>query len=278
MKVSKAIKICLDYHQNHSKPNTVRSYGAILKKFGLIFGDKDLEEISSEDILTFLDTITDGTKQQTRRTRYSHLAAFFNFIINNIDEQIQNPCANQLLKKLYKANTPVQWDSFEKETIDEIIFRTTKLRNRLILELMARGGMRIGEVLKLTPDDIAGQKLLIRDPKSGREQEVIFITQKIADRLREYITSKQIEFNQRIFPISYEAARSMVKKAGEMVGVRLRPHDLRRHAATYASRSGVPIEIVSKIILRHSNLSTTQMYLGKVSDNEAMRWIENLYA
>ena len=278
MKVSKVIEICLDYHRNHSKPNTVRSYEAILKKFGLIFGDKDLEEVSSEDILTFLSKITDGRKQQTRRTRYSHLSAFFNFIINNIDERIQNPCANQLLKKLYKANTPVQWDSFEKETIDEIIFRTTKLRSRLILELMARGGMRIGEVLKLTPDDISGQKLLIRDPKSGREQEVIFITQKIADRLREYINSKNIAFNRRIFPISYEAARSMVKKAGKMVGVRLRPHDLRRHAATYASRAGVPIEIVSKIILRHSNLSTTQMYLGKVSDNEAMRWIENLYA
>jgi integrase/recombinase XerD len=278
MKVSKVIKICLDYHRNHSKPNTVRSYEAILTKFGLIFGDKDLEEVSSEDILTFLSKITDGRKQQTRRTRYSHLSAFFNFIITNIDERIQNPCANQLLKKLYKANAPVQWDSFEKETIDEIIFRTTKPRNRLILELMARGGMRIGEVLKLTPNDISGQKLLIRDPKSGREQEVIFITQKIADRLREYINSKHIAFNRRIFPISYEAARSMVKKAGEMVGVRLRPHDLRRHAATYASCSGVPIEIVSKIILRHSNLSTTQMYLGKVSDNEAMRWIENLYA
>jgi integrase/recombinase XerD len=259
VKVSKAIKICLDYHRNHSKPNTIRSYEAILTKFGLIFGDTDLEEISSEDILTFLDKITDGTKQPTKRTRYSHLAAFFNFIINNIDERIQNPCANQLLKKLYKASTPVQWDSFEKETIDEVIFRTTKLRNRLILELMARGGMRIGEVLKLTPDDIAGQKLIIRDPKSGREQEIIFITQKIADRLKEYINSKNIEFNQRIFPISYEAARSMVKKAGEIVGVRLRPHDLRRHAATYASRAGVPIEIVSKIILRHANLSITQM-------------------
>jgi len=84
---------------------------------------------------------------------------------------------------------------------------------------------------------------------------IIFITQKIADRLREYINLKHIAFNQRIFPISYEAARSMVKKAGEMVGVRLRPHDLRRHATTYASRAGVPIEIVSKIILRHSNLS-----------------------
>ena len=46
----------------------------------------------------------------------------------------------------------------------------------------------------------------------------------------------------------------MVLKAGNMVGVYLRPHDLRRHAATYASRSGVPIEIISKIILRHANM------------------------
>ena len=49
-----------------------------------------------------------------------------------------------------------------------------------------------------------------------------------------------------------------------MVGIYLRPHDLRRHAATYASRAGVPIEIISKIILRHSNLSTTQLYLGNL--------------
>jgi len=56
----------------------------------------------------------------------------------------------------------------------------------------------------------------------------------------------------------------------------LRPHDLRRHAATYASRSRVPIEIVSKVILRHVNLSTTQRYLGSVSDIEAIRWIDNL--
>ncbi len=69
----------------------------------------------------------------------------------------------------------------------------------------------------------------------------------------------------------------MVKKAGEMVGVHLRPHDLRRHAATYASCAGVPLEIVSKVILRHVNLSTTQLYLGKISETEAMRWMENLY-
>lgn len=48
-------------------------------------------------------------------------------------------------------------------------------------------------------------------------------------------------------------------------------------AATFASRSGIPIGIVSKLIVRHAHLSTTQRYLGKVADVEAMRWIENLY-
>jgi integrase/recombinase XerD len=132
--------------------------------------------------------------------------------------------------------------------------------------------------LKLRAMDVHDRKLTLRDPKSGKEREHVFIPQKVADRLKEYIRDNGIEPDQRIFPISYEAARTMVKKAGERVGIRLRPHDLRRHAATYASRSGVPIEIVSKIILRHANLSTTQIYLGKVPDTEAMRWIENIYA
>ena len=183
-----------------------------------------------------------------------------------------------MLRKLYRPKVTIQWDILEKETVDEIIFRTTNARDRLLLELMARGGMRVGEVLKLTPRDVQDRKLIIRDPKSGKEQEIIFIPQKVADRLREYIRAAKINSHKRIFPICYEAARSIVKKAGEIVNIHLRPHDLRRYAATCASRCGVPLEIVSKVILRQSNLSTTQIYLGKISDTEAMKWIENLYA
>ena len=147
-----------------------------------------------------------------------------------------------------------------------------------MLELMARGGMRIGEVLKLTPNDINDRKLTLRDPKRGKGQEFVFIPLKVADRLKNYVKETGVHSDQRIFPICYETARAMVKKAGDTVGIKLRPHDLRRHAATHASRSGVPVEIISKVILRHANLSTTQRYLGKVSDTEAIRWIENLYA
>ena len=142
---------------------------------------------------------------------------------------------------------------------------------------MARGGMRISEVLGLKPTDIDGQKLLLHTPKSGREQEIVFIPNKLSGRLLNYVRETPIAIDQRIFPITYAGARKMVVKVGDMVGIKLRPHDLRRHAATYASRSGVPLEIVSKVILRHADLSTTQRYLGKVSDHEAIRWVESLH-
>jgi len=278
MRVSGAIKCFSDYHRMNSKTNTIRNYELILSRFCSQFGEREVESITNEEILTFLTRFTEGTKQSTKRLRYSLLSAFFNFIKSSVDPLFQNPCDTPILRKLFKEPKHNNWDILEKEVVDEMIFRTENSRNRLMLELMARGGMRVGEALKLTPRDIEERKLILTDPKSGKEAEVVFIPQKVADRLKNYIRDTGIGPDQRIFSITYPAARAVVKKAGGLVRIHLKSHDLRRHAATYASRSGTPIEIVSKVILRHANLSTTQRYLGKVSDMEAMRWIENLYA
>jgi len=105
---------------------------------------------------------------------------------NNLDLNFENPSDLPMLRKLFRPTLTVRWNIIEKETVDEIIFRTTHVRNRLILELMARGGMRVGEVLKLRFCDIKDRKLIIKDPKSGKEKEIVFILQKVADRLREY--------------------------------------------------------------------------------------------
>ncbi len=75
----------------------------------------------------------------------------------------------------------------------------------------------------------------------------------------------------------FEIARVIKAMAGRRAGLKLRPHDLRRHSTAYAFRTSVPIENVSKVILRHANLSTTQRYLGTVRHVEAIRWIENIY-
>jgi integrase/recombinase XerD len=277
MQVSRAVAIWLEYHKSHSRENTLKAYKTALETFSAEFADKKINELSSEDVLSFLNRVTEGKKPQTKRARYAHLTAFFNFIRNNLDPEFRNPCDTPAMKRLFRNRTPARWNTIDKDTVGEVIFKTFKTRNRLMLELMARGGMRIGELLKLTPNDINERKLTLREPKSGRMDETVFIPQKVAARLKDYLREKSFQPDERIFPICYEAARAMVKKAGDAVGVKLRPHDLRRHAATHASRSGVPVEIVSKVILRHANLSTTQRYLGKVTDTEAIRWIDNLY-
>ena len=80
--------------------------------------------------------------------------------------------------------------------------------------------MRISEVLGLRPADIDDRKLLLHEPKSGRDLEIVFIHQKLCTRLVNYVRDSNIQLNRRIFPITY---------------------------------AGAPIEIISKVILRHSD-------------------------
>jgi len=277
MKVSQAVDFHLQYHRANSKNNTVKTCEFVLTRFTAQFGKRDLASISQEEVMTFLLSLTKNNKQATKRNRYSVLASFYNFSINTGLPALTNPCNTAVIKKIFKRPQTIQWNIVDKETVDEIIFRTMNTRNRLMLELMARGGMRIGEVLNLTPADIQERTLAIQNPKSGRTGETVYVPRKLLIRLNDYTKANNFSMKELIFPISYVAAWTMVKKAGNLVDVELRPHDLRRHAATYASRSGTPIEIVSKVILRHADLSTTQRYLGTVNDSEAIRWIETLY-
>jgi integrase len=79
---------------------------------------------------------------------------------------------------------PTQFDIQEKDVVDEIILRTRNPRNRLMLLLMAQSCLRVGEVLKLIPNDSLDRQLILNDTKSGKEAEVAFLPQKVADRLK----------------------------------------------------------------------------------------------
>ena len=148
MQVSEAAKIWLAYQKSHFKENSIRAYHLVLSSFCEVFAEEGLEGISTDRMLSFLNKITAGRKHQTKRMRYSHLLAFFNFVKNNIDQDLRNPCGSPMLKKIFPAKPPLHWTIIEKETVYEIIFRTSKWRNRLMLELMVRSGMRVSEVVK----------------------------------------------------------------------------------------------------------------------------------
>ncbi len=137
--------------------------------------------------------------------------------------------------------------------------------------------MRIGESLKITVKDISDRKLILQEPKSGKESEVAFMPEQIAKRLHDYIKQEDLSPEDRLFPIYYSTARAAIRRIGRRLNVSLTPHDVRRYSATHPSRNGIPLETVSKVILRHQDLKTTQAYLGKISEVEAIRWMDILH-
>lgn len=277
MITKEAITLFKYYLQSNHKPRTIESYRLLLERFEVIFAQKDLETIAPDEIFHFLETLTGNMAKSTRRLRYAQLKAFYNFIIDRCSLNMRNPCSTSLLSKSFKAPKQQPHKILERETVDEMIYNTKKQRDRLILELQARCGLRIGELLKIKGSDVSDRTITLREPKSGKETERAYMPENVAKKLTEYIKEKAINGEDRIFPICYSTARSLIKRLGTKLNVRVAPHDLRRYSATYASRNGVPLEVVSKVILRHQDLKTTQVYLGKISDSEAIRWMDVLH-
>jgi integrase len=271
MTVRDAIHIFQISQRNLHRKRTTDSYRYLLEHLENHFTDSHVEAITPDHIHQFLEALTEHAAKSTGRLRYAQVKAFFNFLINEKNHSMKNPCQDSSMVKAFKSPRMKQKDILSKESVDETI------RDRLILELQARCGMRIGEVLNLRVTDITDRKLMIRQPKSGKDIEVAFMTESIAKRLSEYVRGCQHDTESRIFPICYSSALSMVRKLGEKIGIQIRPHDLRRYSATYASRNGIPLEVVSKVLLRHQDLKTTQMYLGKITDTEAIRWMDVLH-
>jgi integrase/recombinase XerD len=67
------------------------------------------------------------------------------------------------------------------------------VRDRLIWELQARCGLRIGELLKIKVSDISDRTITIRTPKSGKESELAYMPENISKKLAEYVRDKALQ-------------------------------------------------------------------------------------
>ena len=277
MTVKEAINLFECHQRSSVRQRTINSYAYPLQRFRTQYGERQLESFTPDELFTFLENLTQHHARSTRRLRYAQIKSFFTFIIEKCGLTIKNPCHAPLLSKTFRMPRQVSRKILDRETVDEMVYSTNSARDRLIVELQARCGLRIGELLHLRVGDVSERRLTIQEPKSGKEAEIAFMPEQIANRLAEYVKGKDLRSDDRLFPLCYSAARSLVRRLGAHVNTVVSPHDLRRYSATYASRNGIPLEIVSKVILRHQDLKTTQVYLGKVSEGEAIRWMDILH-
>lgn len=275
LSVEDACENYMEYHRVNSKQNSIRAFYYTLSRFAELFGDLSIKDISATDVKEFLDLVTEDCAQGTKNGRKGHISAFFNYVRDTWELEITNPCENSLVKKLYRKPKRTPPEIIDKELMDEIIYSVGG-RDRLFLELMARSGMRISEVLGIKPKHFNHDNytITLENPKSGRQGEVVYCKRKLFSRLVDYATEAGVSNNDHVFNFSYSTGWRLISKLGKKYGIKIEPHDLRRFAATSASRAGMPLEMVSKVVLRHADLATTQLYLGTVTPAEASRAIE----
>jgi len=173
---------------------------------------------------------------------------------------------------------------------------TTGLRDRVIMEVMARAGLRVSEAVALQRTHITWgnggserPRILVVDGKGGRDRTVP-IDRELLGWLRRWDAERYSYCRQAFFhtvkrtsnssavgserhsALSTRTVQSMVRRYAEQAGLPVgghdgvTPHVLRHTYATRLIRRRVPLEAVRRL-LGHADISTTQRYLH-VTDPE----------
>ena len=219
MTIKEAITL-FGYHQRSSqRSRTIQSYRPLLQKIESRFAGRSFDSMGSEEIYHMLEILTKDHSKSTRRLRYAQMKASYNFLMEKSDLNMRNPCNVSLLAKALKTPRPVPRRILDRETVEEVIYNTKNLKDRLMIELQARCGLRIGESLKIKVSDVSDRKLILRGPKSGTESEGAFMPEQIAKRVHDCIQQEGLSPEDRLFPICYSTARAVIKKIGDRLKV-----------------------------------------------------------
>jgi len=152
-------------------------------------------------------------------------------------------------------------------------------RNRAILLLLARLGLRAGDVVKLRLGDIDWQGAWLYATGKGRRQTRLPLTQEVGYAIVNYLqdgrpqTDTDVLFIRSLAPfrafVSHSAISVIVAQAMRRAGVtcqsRGAAHILRHSAATSMLRQGASLQDIAAI-LRHRSIETTAIY-AKVDVN-----------
>jgi integrase len=100
-------------------------------------------------------------------------------------------------------------------------------RDYLLLRFVWRTGVRVSEVINVVPNDVEYKNSVvnIRKAKGGRQRRVL-LDQETLKMLSDNVSAKNIGKDRHIFPISRAQVFNLVKRYGNMVGIKIHPHTL----------------------------------------------------
>jgi integrase/recombinase XerD len=255
-------------YRRNCKAQTLRSTNESLMQFLSFFrtsGKRELEQLSREDVEAFVEDMQDrGLKPETVRTRLCAVYAFIRYAI------AQKVLSHELLERKIRLKMPDRLPrAIDPQDIAHLLSVIDNTRDRALILLLLRTGMRIGELLNCTVDDIdiRQQKIFIYQADKTSVGRVVYYSEDAQQALLAWLRvrdpgKEKLFYGQARRSLCYEAARSMfnnyLHKAGlQYSGYTL--HCLRHTFATDLLNVRMPLECL-RVLLGHTNLEVTRRY------------------
>ena len=266
MLLSEAFTAFMKYqHLKNNTPATLEDYTVMLNSFISWLGDFDCSDLTAEHVNDYNLYLRGVVSLVSVRTYIRHIRVFVNFCIRKkwcsaVYEDIiipKNPV------KVVEVLTPAEISAL-MSVFDNGFYG---LRNKAMVMLMLDCGLRASEVVTLVPDNINYAYKYIKVHGKGRKERIVPMGSALMSTLRKYFKLRPI-FAEFVFcsalgaPLKRNAFKKMFHTLRIKTGIkRLHPHLLRHTFATNYLLYGHGDVYKLSMLLGHSSITTTQIYL-----------------
>ncbi len=290
MTLNSLVELYMEDMSTRLKASTIENKKAMINtKLLPVLGDMQIDQIKPTTIRKWQnDIINQGYAKTYLKTINNQITAIFNYAVKYYELK-ENPChkAGSMGKK--KADS---MDFYTTEEFKAVIEKVHKPHIKMGLEVLYWTGMRIGELLALTLNDIdfecktitinkSYQRIAredhITEPKTPKSNRVVLIPGFLCDELQEYIKSLyEVSPDERLFPFVRSLFNHELKTAATKADIKIiRLHDLRHsHASLLIELGFSPLLIAER--LGHENIETTLQTYSHLYPNKQAELIEKL--
>lgn len=260
--------------------STINSYILDIYKY-LEYTNKDYDKTNNDDIYNYLSYL-DKEKYSIYSVvrKISSIKSFYTYL---------------LTENIYKINIDIERPKFYKKlpkvlTIDEVdklldipLDTPFDYRNKAMLELMYATGLRVSELINLTPLNIDLDKQIVRCYGKGNKERIVPMGKTASKYLKIYMEEYRSLFlkgyicdnlflNNHGKKMTRQGFFKNLKIIANKQGItdEITPHMLRHSFATHLLNNGADLRSI-QLMLGHENISTTGIYTNvsteKIKDN-----------
>lgn len=262
---------------------TCTGYELIIRRFlNPAFGSRNIYEIKPLDVRKWQNLmLASGYSEYYLHRIHILLSAIFNYAVCFYD-LTRNPVTAAGPMVTHRSRDINFWTLAEYK---QFIAAVESPLFHLAFQTLYWTGLRVGELLALTPADIAEdsgshyihvtrslkryhQEDIITPPKTPKSKRIVYINVSLYNELQTYISSQGISSDSRLFLFTVAGLHYQLKTCCARSGVKvIRVHDLRHsHASLLIEKNYTPLLIPER--LGHESVQTTlniysHLYPGK---------------